>query len=346
MKKTPVTVISLGGTISCTPASDGTGVIPTLDATALVSSLGEGSSQYTVNALTWSTRDSSEITFDELAGLAEEVRRQYAQGAQGVVITQGTDTIDETAFALDLLLGLEFPVVVTGAMRDSGRPGSDGAANLQASLLVATRWELREIGTVVVLNDEIHTARWVRKTNTSSPAAFQSPGVGAIGWITENQPVLAFKPFRPAAEPIDVQPRKCQVALITSTMDDDPAIVDFIISKGFHGLVVAGMGGGHVNGALAAVLGSAAKKIPVIYTSRTGSGSVLLKTYDSPGAEIDLIHRGLIPAGSLDGLKARILLTLLLKNGADKAEIAAAFAAHGGYSQHNPISTETNSINA
>lgn len=346
MKKALVTVISLGGTISCTPVADGNGVIPTLDAAALVGSLGEEASRHTVTARTWSTRDSSEITFDELTELADEIRRQYDLGAQGVVITQGTDTIDETAFALDVLLGPEFPVVVTGAMRDSSRPGSDGAANLQASLLVATCRELREIGTVVVLNDEIHTARWVRKINTSSPAAFQSPGVGAVGWITENHPVFIFKPFQVAAAPIDAQTGKCRVALITATMDDDPAIIDFIVSQGFHGLVVAGMGGGHVNGALARALGSAAQKIPVVYTSRTGSGNVLLNTYDSPGAEIDLIHRGLIPAGSLDGLKSRILLTLLLKSGAEKADISAAFAAHGGYSQHHPLSTESMPLNA
>ncbi|MGO4188616.1 asparaginase [Pseudarthrobacter sp. TAF60_1] len=331
MKKATVTVISLGGTISCTPATAGDGVVPTLGAADLVLSLEGTAPEVDIQPLTWSTRDSSEITFAELVDLAAEVRKQFEAGAQGVVLTQGTDTIDESAFALDLLLGLEHPIVITGALHNPSQSKSDGPANLQAALQVAVSPELREVGTVVVMNDEIHAAQWVRKSHTSNSAAFQSPGVGPIGWIAESRPVFAVKPFHARKAPIDGATGAGNVALITAVMDDTPMIVDSILSLGYKGLVVDGMGGGHVSGGFSEALARAAQSIPVVFASRTGSGSVLQSTYSSPGAEVDLINHGLIPAGSLPGLKARILLTLLIRNGATDTEIADTFAAYGRY---------------
>jgi len=331
MKKATVTVISLGGTISCTPEVGGAGVVPTLGASDLVLSLEGTASDVDIQPLTWSTRDSSEITFSELVELAAEVRQQSDAGAQGIVLTQGTDTIDETAFALDLLLGVENPIVITGALHNPSQSKSDGPANLQAAIQVAISPELLEIGTVVVMNDEIHSARWVRKAHTSNSAAFQSPGVGAIGWIAESRPVFAARPFHTQEAPIQGVTGAGKVALITAVMDDDPAIVDSILALGYKGLVVEGMGGGHVSGSFSEALAKATQSIPVVFASRTGTGSVLQSTYSSPGAEVDLINHGLIPAGSLPGLKARILLTLLIRSGATNTAIADAFAVHGGY---------------
>lgn len=331
MQNTSIAVISLGGTISCVPDADSSGVVPALGASELVDTLLQDGVTASVTTKTWSTRDSSEITFNELIDLAEEVRRQYAAGAHGVVITQGTDTIEETAYTLDLLLGNEFPVVVTGAMRDASRPGADGNANLEAALRIAPRPELAELGTVVVFNDEIHGARWVRKTHTARLQSFQSPGLGPLGWVTENQPHFAFKPFWRPESPLPARRTADRVMLLISQMDDDPAVLDFIADRGYSGAIIAGMGGGHVDGRFATALGSLSEKIPVVFTSRAGAGEVLQNTYSSPGAEIDLINRGLIPAGSLDGLKARILLTLLIRSGSTNADVRTAFAEHGGY---------------
>lgn len=336
MHEATVSVISLGGTISCLPEADQAGVVPMLGAADLVDSLNVGTQLPRINAVTWSTRDSSEITFNELIDLADEVRRQYANGAHGVIVTQGTDTIEETAYTLDLLLGNEYPVVVTGAMRDATQAGSDGMANLSAALLVAPRDELREIGTVVVFNNEIHGASWVRKTHTAQLGAFQSPGLGPLGWIIENHATFVLKPFRLTSAPLQARKSDQRVALLTAQMDDDPRIIGFIDSNGYAGAVIAGMGGGHVDGAFSAALGTLAQNVPVVFTSRTGSGEVLQHTYGSPGAEIDLINRGLIPAGSLDDLKARILLTLLVRSGADVETIKNSFADHGNYSRRRP----------
>lgn len=320
-----VAVISLGGTISCTPADGSEGVAPTLGADDLLQVYGLTDAPCEVQPVTWSTRDSSEITFDELVALAGRIRELYENGIDGVVLTQGTDTIDETAFALDLLLGSECPIVVTGAMRDASRSGADGAANLHAALLAAPSAFMRELGTVVVINDEIHLARWVRKTHTANPAAFESPATGPVGWIVEGRVSVPLRPRLLPTEPILAGTAPRPVALIPSVMDGDPALFSALPDLGFAGLVVDGMGGGHVDGATAEELGKLARLFPVVYASRTGRGNVLRSTYDSPGAELDLQERGVIPAGTLDGMKARILLALLLKAGSDVATIRAHF---------------------
>lgn len=216
-------------------------------------------------------------------------------------------------------------------MRDPSRPGADGTVNLEAALLVATSGELTRTGSVVVLNDEIHAARWVRKTHTSNVAAFQSPGAGPLGWIIEKEPRFALAPIRGPGGAIPAQHGNERVFLHTAQMDDDPAVIQFVSSHGYAGMVIAGMGGGHVSGEFAEALDVLAKKIPVVFTSRARAGSTLHRTYSSPGAEIDLIHKGLIPAGSLDDLKSRILLTLLIRSDADADDIADAFARHGEY---------------
>lgn len=326
MPKT-VAIISLGGTISCTPAASSTAVQPTLNAVDMLESYGLTDLHVDVKPVTWSTRDSVEITFDELIDLADEVRRQYAGGIDGVVITQGTDTVEEVSFALDLLLGADFPVVVSGAMRDPSRPGADGAANLAAAILTASHEALPELGSVVVFNDEIHLARWVRKTHTSNPAAFGSPSVGPVGWISEGRVVLVLRPRLLPHEPIRATKAHHTVPLVTAVMDGSERLLDALPQLDATGLVVDGMGGGHVKGASAEALRRVAEQIPVVYASRTGRGNVLTKTYDSPGAEIELQQFGLIPAGTLDGVKARVLLALLLKAGAHRDEIRRQFAA-------------------
>lgn len=120
--------------------------------------------------------------------MATEITRLFEEGSDGIVITQGTDTIEETAFVLDLLVDAETPIVVTGAMRNPSLPGADGPANLLASVQVASSFAARGLGTLVVFNDEVHAARFVRKTHTQNPATFRSSPVGPIGWISEGTP--------------------------------------------------------------------------------------------------------------------------------------------------------------
>lgn len=323
-----VVVFSLGGTIASVPKPDeGAGVRPQLSANQLVSAVPRVGEAADIDAVSFRQTASGELTLRDLLELRDAIEKRFDDGWTGAIVTQGTDTIEETAFALDLLLNVDAPVVVTGAMRNPALPGADGPANLLAGVRVAASPECRGLGSLVVLNDEIHAARFVRKTHTSSPAAFQSPVTGPLGWLAEGKPRVAMRPARRHHVSLPVDAESPQVALLTIGLGDDGRMLSQIDRLGCAGVVIEAMGGGHVPAHMVPALAGLAGRVPVVLASRTGAGEVLRETYGFPGSETDLLDHGLIPAGTLDGLKARMLLMLLLagKSGAD--EIPAIFDA-------------------
>ncbi|MEI4487396.1 asparaginase [Frigidibacter sp. MR17.14] len=325
-ERAKVLVIGLGGTIAMAPGA-APGVVPKLSAEALVAAVPGLSAVAEVEAMSWRLLPSAHLTLDDIEALAGLIAER-GPGLTGVVVTQGTDTIEETAFVLDRLLAPGLPVVVTGAMRNPSMAGAEGPANLLAAVTVAASPAARGMGVLVVMNDEIHAARFVQKRHTTSTAAFVSPSLGPVGWLNEGRAVLPLRPDRSAlplpAAAVDPAPK---VALLTIGMGDRGELIRAALDAGFDGLVLAGVGGGHAAPDAVAALADAVARVPVILTSRSGGGAVLTSTYGYPGSEIDLIGRGLVPAGLLDPVKARLLLLLLLRRGADRGQIAAAFAA-------------------
>ncbi|QIN81881.1 asparaginase [Rubrobacter tropicus] len=319
-----VAVFSMGGTISSVD-SGGKGVEPTLTGEALVSDVPEIAGVADVSAVSFRQAASGELGVGDLVELAAEIEGRIDGGAAGAVVTQGTDTIEETSFVLDLLVDRGAPVVVTGAMRNPTLPGADGPANLLAAIRVAVSDAARGLGTVVVLNDEIHAARFVRKTHTSNPATFRSDPVGPVGWISEDVPRVVVRPAGKHKVTLPENAQDRPVALYHIALGDDGRLLPEIEEKGYAGLVVEAMGGGHVPSVMVETLEELASKMPVMLASRTGGGEVLRSTYGFIGSETDLIERGLIHTGPLDGRKARLLLTLLLQSGAGREEIAATF---------------------
>jgi len=323
-----VAVFGLGGTIAMTPAPGG-GVSPALSAADLVAAVpGLDGIGAELRVVDFRQKPGASLSFGDLYLLAAAINHAVDGGCAGAVVTQGTDTIEETAYALDLLLPTEAPVVVTGAMRNPTMAGADGPANILAAARVAVSPAARGLGCLVTLNDQIHAARWARKTHASSPAAFASPGHGPLGDVTEGRvripvtlrhrsPVIAPDPARPV-----------RVGLATVVLGDDGSLVEALGERA-DGLVVAGFGVGHVPAGLAGVLGALAERIPVVLASRTGAGPVHDRTYGFPGSERDLLGRGLISAGYLDPLKARVLLHLLIGSGADDPRIRETFAVAG-----------------
>jgi len=319
-----VAVISMGGTIAMAPSVSG-GIVPALGADDLVASV-PGLADLDVKLTTESLRSlpSPSLGFGDLVALSNRVRAEIAAGATGVVITHGTDTIEETAFFLDLTVPDDAPVVVTGAMRHPHSAGPDGPANLYAAIRVALSPAARGLGTLVVMSDEIHGARFVRKSHTSSTGAFVSPFFGPIGLVVEGDPRIRGVARTGLTLPAHPAVTECRVGLITVAMGDDG---ELLRRSGdlFDGLVIAGLGAGHVPATMVPVVAEQAQRIPVVLSTRTGAGSVLRHTYGYPGSERDLLDRGLIQSGFLDPAKSRVLLTLLLAGEAGWPQITQAF---------------------
>lgn len=319
-----VHIIGLGGTIAMAGSGD-LGVVPTLTPENMVAAVPQLAGVAELSAVSLRMVAGSGLTIEDLLVAAEEARRRIDAGADGIVVTQGTDTIEEIAFGLDLLVTGDTPIVVTGAMRNPTLPGADGPANLLAAVQVAASPLARGLGALVVLNDEVHAARFVQKTHTQSPATFRSRLTGPIGWVAEGDVRVVLRPVGRQHVAVSPGAPDLRVALLTLSLGDDGRLFEAVGDLGYAGLVVEGMGGGHALAPMVEPLGRLVTRIPVILASRTGCGEVLRRTYGFPGSESDLLAHGLIPAGLLDGPKARLLLTLLLRSGAGRKEIAAAF---------------------
>ncbi|MEU6228170.1 asparaginase [Streptomyces sp. NPDC047042] len=319
-------VYSLGGTIAMTTDRTTSGVVPALSAHDLLAAV-PGLDGHDIDLRVFDFRrvPGASLTFDDLTELGAAIDKVLdSRDVHGVVITQGTDTIEETAFFLDLHHRHDQPVIVTGAMRNPTMAGPDGPANLYASVIAASDPQLRGTGVLVVLNDEIHAARHVRKSHTTSPAAFTSPSTGPVGRIAEDRVRLTSQlPARFGS--LAPFTRDVRVGIYTVSLGDDGTLLEAWDDR-CDGLVVAAFGVGHVPQRLVENLERTAARIPVVLASRIGNGPVLTGTYGFPGSEKDLISRGLIPAGGLGPYQARLLLQVLVAQDADRETIAGKFA--------------------
>jgi L-asparaginase len=305
----------------------GGGVAPRLDGADLVAVVPELERVAKIKTDSVLMIPGAHLTMDNVLGLARTLESDAYADADGFVVTQGTDTIEETAFLLDLVTDDMRPLVVTGAMRNPTVAGADGPANLLAAAQVAASPDAGGLGVVVVFNDEIHAASLVHKANTTNPAAFESVA-GPLGWVSEGRPRILVTPHRRLrVDAQDLGPGQ-PVALITAAFGDDGRVLKQLASDGFKGAVIEGLGGGHVTAQVADELEQLAAEMPVVMASRAGRGDVLRDTYEFPGSERDLRARGVIPAGWLDGPKARVLLMLLLRSGLKRDAIEAYLADH------------------
>lgn len=324
-----VVVFGMGGTIAMTPGSTG-GAVPSLAAEDLVAAVpGLAEAGIGVEVEDFRRLPGASLELDDLAALAAAIEERLESGVDGVVVTQGTDTMEETAYLLDLWHTGPQPVVVTGAMRTPAQAGADGPANLLAAVQVAASDTVSGEGALVVLGGEIHAARRVRKAHTTSTDAFTSPNGGPLGFVVEGEPRILNRLERRIAMPRPDTGPWPRVGLATVVLADDGALLEGAADH-LDGLVVAGFGVGHVPERLVSTLEALAGRIPVVLASRTGAGAVLAATYGFPGSERDLLNRGLIGSGFLDPLKARILLLALLAAKSDRTTISAAFEAIGG----------------
>lgn len=335
-RRAKVLVVACGGTISATRSGDEPGASPTLGAEQLVADVPALAAIADVTAQTASLLPSPHMTFDEVLRLHGILEHHLAhdETIDGIVVTHGTDTLEEVAFALDLLWRHDVPLVVTGAMRNTSLPSPDGPANVVAAVRTAVSADARGLGVLVVFNDQIHAARFVRKSHTANVATFQSPTLGPIGYLAETEARIVFAPRlrAPVATPESVS--TAPVYLLKMAIGDDGRMLEHVAPAGFRGLVIEGFGGGHVTKEVAEsdTLARLLDTMPVVLSSRAGSGEPLRATYAGfAGSEMDMIRRGVISSGVLDGPKSRVLLSLLLAGGADADAVRRSFAQQGLY---------------
>jgi L-asparaginase len=319
-----VAVFALGGTIASSAEAGGAATVglsgdELLKAVPGVAAVGD------VEVSTVAMVSSGDLRLHHLLDLRDQVERAIVDGAQGVVVTQGTDTLEETAYAFELLTSFDEPIVFTAAMRSSDALSADGPANLMAAVRVATCPDARGAGVLVVLNDEIHSATDVRKMHTSSTAAFASPLVGPVGYLTEGRVRMMRRPAGRVTIDVPRDAGAARVALVTIGFDDDDALIGAVTALGYDGLVLAAFGGGHVPSWMVPAIEHVAAQIPTVLASRTSGGELLRHSYGYAGSETDLLERGLISAVALSATKARVLLRLLLVAGVPRDQVGRCF---------------------
>lgn len=329
-----VLLVSLGGTITMTSNAGG-GITPTLTGADLVEAVPALANVAEIEAVSPFRLPGSSLTFANLREVAQLITTRLAnEDFAGAIVVQGTDSIEETAFLLDLVVQTERPVVVVGAMRGAQAPGADGPANLLAATVVAADPLAAGLGTVVVLNDTIHAARRVQKVSTFIPSAFESVGSGPLGHVIEGRMQLMMRPARKAPFAKGLEQDGAPVALVTGVLGDDGRILSQLPELGYAGVVVEALGAGHVPALYVEPMEALARRIPVVLSTRVAGGPVFTATYNYPGSEIDLLARGIIHGGDLGGLKSRLLLSSLLGAGLAGDELSQAFA-HYSSSVHS-----------
>ncbi|MBM7552442.1 asparaginase [Thalassobacillus pellis] len=267
---------------------------------------------------------SPHITPDHMLTLGRKIHEQLAKNElDGVVITHGTDTLEETAYFLDLFLQTRKPIVVTGAMRSSNEIGADGLYNLITGTRVAASDEAQDKGVLVVMNDEIHTAKNVTKTSTSNVATFQSPQYGPIGITTKRDVFFHHKLSNRDSYPI--QQINKHVSLVKAYAGMDGTIFKALMNNPLDGLVIEALGQGNLPPDTVQPLKEIlAQGIPVVLVSRCYQG-IVQDTYAYEGGGRKLREAGIIFANGLTGPKARIKLLVALEMTKNPTELAPMF---------------------
>jgi L-asparaginase len=272
----------------------------------------------------------SHFTFPKLFEIASEIRRCQADPAiDGVVVVQGTDVIEETAFLWDLVLAGPEPVIVTGAMRAASDPNDDGPSNLRNAVRCAASPALRGAGVQVVLDDTINPADAVTKTHVSALDSFQCLDTGPIGRLADGNILLERE--RGPRRHVDGDRAAEGILLLTAHVAADGALLDAAAGLGPPAIVVEATGAGNTAASRVEAAARAMKRgIVVALTSRSAAGAASA-AYAFPGGGATWVRAGVLLAGHLSGPKARVALAVGLGAGLDKPALAELLADPPGW---------------
>ena len=322
MKK--IAIIFNGGTISMKIDEKIKAAVPSLSADEIMSMIPGVEDYAEIEAYTFSSMPSPHMTLETMLKLSKFTTELVERDdIDGVVITHGTDTLEETAYLLDLTVKTKKPVVVTGAMRSGSELGYDGPFNLATSICTAISDEAVGRGVLVCFNGELNSASEVTKANSMALNTFRTPNFGPIG-IVDNDNVIFYRDAN-HLEKYDVSKIEKQVALIKCVVDMDSSYIDYLIEKGYGGIVIEALGRGNVPPKMVEGIKKAIElEIPVVVVSRCFEGRVF-ESYGYEGGGKQLKNLGVIFGDTLPGQKARIKLILAINSGMNIHEVAKVF---------------------
>lgn len=317
MTKRTVVVLTTGGTVASVPGRSGLNASGAMSGESLLECAAfPMESEANIQVRSILQKPSNAITLADLI----EIHRHCEALARdpdvhGIVITHGTDTLEETAYFLDITLSLEScALAVTGSQRAPHEAGTDAYRNIADAITVAAHPLMQGAGAVVVFNESIFAARHVRKISTYQLQGFDSPDYGKLGYIDGSRLHLAQTIRRPAPLPLgETLPR---VDIVPAYLDASSALVDACVAGGARGLVIDGLGRGHVPpGWLDSIERATQKGVPVLIVSSCYLGPVH-KSYEFPGSLASLEERGAIAAEDVSARKARLMLAVMLSTAA------------------------------
>lgn len=312
MKKRRILVIFTGGTISMKNDIKTMKTILSTGNTNLISILQDAFSAIEFEFIEHSLIPSPYINPGDMFVLAQLIEHNIStHNFDGVVVTHGTDTIEESAYFVDLFLSSNTPVVFTGSMRNLSELGYDGLSNIVSSVLVAASNESKNRGVLLVMNDEINSALEVTKTHTVALDTFKSMEFGPLG-IVDQQDVLYYRKYIKTKHNIRITKLTKTVEIVKVAAGSSHTVIDFLVDSGVDGIVLEAFGRGNVPPTMVPSIVRAMKnKIPIVLTSRCPKGRVL-DTYAYEGGGHHLKSLGVLFSGSLSSQKARIKLMMAL----------------------------------
>lgn len=322
MKK--IAVIFNGGTISMKVDERIKAAIPSLTGEEIMAMVAGIENYAEIESYTFSSMPSPHMTFKTILELSNFVRDLVNRSdIDGIVITHGTDTLEETAYFLDLTIDTSKPIVITGAMRSSSELGYDGPFNLATSICTAIADDSIGRGVLVCFNGELNSASEVTKANSMALNAFRTPNFGPIGIVDNNKVIFYRNTINTSKYKIDKIEK--DVALIKCAVDMDSTFIDFIIERGYGGIVIEALGRGNVPPKMVSGIKRAIdNNIPVIIVSRCFEGRVH-ESYGYEGGGKMLLDLGIIFGDTLPGQKARIKLLLSINSGLSMEQIKKQF---------------------
>ncbi|WP_099222274.1 asparaginase [Listeria costaricensis] len=305
-----VALITTGGTIASKKTASGKLASGELSGEELVEICGLPT-EIQVDIYSTFQLPSMHITMEDLIALKQLIEAIYMDETyDGVVVTHGTDSLEETAYFLDLAITDRRPVVVTGSQRGPEEMGTDAYINIRHAIYTACEKQLQDAGTVVVFNERIFAARYVKKVHASNIQGFSAFGFGYLGIIDNDKVFVYQKPV--IHECYDIRLALKKVVIIKCYLDADGLFIDAAIDRKVDGIVLEGVGRGQVAPLMMpAIQRALAEGIPVVITTSAEEGNVYT-TYDYLGSTFDLFNHGVILGNDYDSKKARMKLAVLL----------------------------------